>query len=281
MAPTCRLCNGGVFNTKYTYNDCKVVCCDSCGLIQVAGASDTSEIYTETYFGHDKLCGPANHLEQKRRLRWLLRCGLKPGMSLLDAGCATGEFLSLAVRNYHVRGIDISSFAIDQASRNYPILRDKLKSGPLEEIAFEDAVFDAIVMWDVIEHLQRPRQVLRRLIKQLKPGGLFCVSTPNIGTFAAALLGRRWPFMTPPEHQCFFNTNTLSRLMNELGLEKIDYVNKGKWVNLRFLLYKIERVFPGSMAKGIIQKIMPMLPEKLLVYAPSGDVLYSGFRLIA
>jgi 2-polyprenyl-3-methyl-5-hydroxy-6-metoxy-1,4-benzoquinol methylase len=200
-------------------------------------------------------------------------------MSILDAGCATGEFLSLAAQFFNVRGIDISSFAVEQASREYPILKNKLKAGSLENISFDYNKFDAIAMWDVIEHLQRPRKALHELIKQLKPGGLICVSTPNIGALFATIMGHRWPFMTPPEHQCFFNMETLSRLMGDFGLEKINHMSKGKWVNLRFLLYKIHRVFPATQLKTVLQSITSIVPEKLMVYAPSGDVLYSGFRL--
>jgi 2-polyprenyl-3-methyl-5-hydroxy-6-metoxy-1,4-benzoquinol methylase len=274
----CRLCNEKVFNERYTFKDCKVVRCKTCGLIQVVGGNDTSRIYTESYFGHDKLCGPANTLEQRRRLRWLIRCGLIPGMSILDVGCATGEFLSAAVRYYNVRGIDISQFAIDRALLDYPKLRGKLKAGSLDKISFDVDKFDAIVMWDVIEHLQHPRNALHKLIKQLKPGGLICVSTPDSGAFFANILGRRWPFMTPPEHQCFFNINTLSCLMNDFGLVKTHHMNRGKWVNLRFLLYKIYRVFPEDRVKTLLQNMTLIIPKKMLVYAPSGDVLYCGFR---
>jgi len=279
MLQKCKLCNGNLFSTKYIFKDCKVICCNSCGLVQVKDGPDTSEIYSQKYFSHDKLGAVGIRTEPKRRLKWLRQCGLKPGMQILDAGCATGEFLSMASQNYDVHGVDISSFAIEQAMNHYPFLKGRLKAGPLEEVEFSSFNFDAIVMWDVIEHLQNPRQVVNKLSRLLKAGGIFCISTPNMGTITAKLLGKRWPFMTPPEHQCFFNTTTLSRLMNDCGMEKINEMSRGKWVNIRFLIYKIQRVFPESVMKTIAEQVIRMIPDKLMVYAPTGDVLYSGFTL--
>ncbi len=274
----CKICNGSVFIPKYRFPECNVIRCTECGLVQVKEKIDTNYIYSKNYFSHGKRGGGAVRFEQKRRIKWLKKCGLKPGSKLLDAGCATGEFLSMAVDAYDSYGIDISEYAVEQAIQQYPFLCNRIKIGSLEQTEFE-ASFDAVVMWDVIEHLQNPRETISRLIKLLKPGGLFVVSTPNIGTLTAKLSGEKWPFMTPPEHQSFFDTNTLDYLMQSYGLSAIKKTNKGKWVNVRFLLYKLHRVLRNDKLSHLLKKISHFVPAKTMVYAATSDILYAGYEI--
>ena len=58
-------------------------------------------------------------------------------------------------------------------------------------------------MFDTIEHIWNPREVITRLLDNIKPNGYLILSTPDAGSLTAKLLGKRWAFMTPPEHLSF------------------------------------------------------------------------------
>ncbi|MCG7537125.1 class I SAM-dependent methyltransferase [Pseudoalteromonas sp. OOF1S-7] len=76
---------------------------------------------------------------------------LKPGMSVFEAGCAKGfvlyEFHKLGL---DVRGIDLSSYAIDNA---VPEIRQQLVQGSCIETPFEDNSFDLVYSKEMLPHL--------------------------------------------------------------------------------------------------------------------------------
>ncbi len=46
-------------------------------------------------------------------------------------------------------------------------------------LPFEDASFDCVISFQVIEHIKRDHELVREVARVLKPGGRFIVSTPN------------------------------------------------------------------------------------------------------
>ena len=49
-----------------------------------------------------------------------------------------------------------------------------------EPLPWGDRSFDAVISWEVMEHLENPFHFVREIARVLKPGGLFLFSTPNI-----------------------------------------------------------------------------------------------------
>ncbi len=280
---SCRLCARPGPRPLWRVKGCTVSHCPACGFWQVdprPSPEDLAQLYGADYFDHGKYVDDlAWRLEQKRRMAWMIRCGIAPGARVLEAGCGAGHGLGPLKTRYAMWGQDISPQAIAQAKQAHPELAGRLQAGPLEEADFPAASFDAVVMWDVIEHLWDPPAALQTVARLLRPGGRLCLSTPDAGSAMARLAGRRWAFMTPPEHLGFFSRQSMARLLNSAGLELNQWTSRGKWVNAGFMLYKLGRVFPalakaqprGSERRGPL--------DKLVLYAPTGDVAYAGGRL--
>lgn len=49
-----------------------------------------------------------------------------------------------------------------------------------EELPYEDNYFDYVSCLELIEHVENPQSILRKVYKVLKPGGIFVLTTPNI-----------------------------------------------------------------------------------------------------
>ena len=95
---------------------------------------------------------------------------LKPGMRVLDAGCAKGflvKDLRDACPGLEVIGLDISAYAIENA---HPDAKPFLVQGTIEAMPF-DRPFDAVLCLDTVHNLPRDRaKTALREIQRLSNG---------------------------------------------------------------------------------------------------------------
>jgi SAM-dependent methyltransferase len=196
--------------------------------------------------------------------------------TVLDAGCATGDFLAIAKKKYQVHGFDLSEFAVSEARRTNPDIAGRISVRNIGKPRHNNmSKFNAICLWDVIEHLWNPVEVCQNLALLLKPGGYFFISTPDIGSFMARILGRHWAFMTPPEHMGFFSTNSFSYLFGKALPFRIEYSKSfGKWTNLGFMIYKLRRIFPSMIPESLVKLLQQGRAGMLPIYAPTKDIRY-------
>ena len=134
---------------------------------------------------------------------------------MLDVGCATGLFLETAKRRgYEVFGVEISEYAVRHMTES---IGSQVFMGELKEARFSDGFFDIITMWDILEHLQDPVQVMREANRILRRDGIIVIETVNTSCLNAKLLGARWPLYAPPYHIFYFSVDTLSALLSKSG----------------------------------------------------------------
>lgn len=100
---------------------------------------------------------------------------------ILEIGCGNGATGALALSEGCCRryvGVELFERAADEA-------RDVLSeviTGNVETLTFDwqPATFDAIILSEVLEHLVEPGQVLQKLSRYVRPGGMLLASSPNI-----------------------------------------------------------------------------------------------------
>lgn len=282
LQPLCRLCSSPELTLHFEVRGSTLDLCRTCGFVQVRRQPTSEELlslYGGGYFAQGKYDRQlAQERERARRLELLARAGVREGGRVLDAGCATGEFLAAGSARYEMWGLDVSEAATREARANNPALASRVFTGFVEEQRFEPGFFDAIVMWDVIEHLWDPRAVLFRLMAHLRPGGTLLLSTPDVGAPVARWMGRRWAFMTPPEHLGFFNRATLQFLLEQvLGLRLCSSEAHGKWANVGFLAYKLRRVFP-IVPEQLVRRVQRSRLSRVALYVPTMDIRYVTAR---
>lgn len=274
----CRLCGSRALRFHLDARGSRLERCGACGFVQVRdqpSAEELRALYDVAYFKRGKYDEEfAQRKEGERRLALLERARVPKGGRVLDAGCATGDFIALASAGYEMWGLDVSAYAAELARAKNPSAASRIFTGFIEDQSFEPEFFDAIVMWDVIEHLWDPRAVLARLVRHLRPGGSLLVSTPDIGALTARLMGARWAFMTPPEHLGFFGEASLRFLLAGLGLGVRRSFARGKWANMGFIVYKLQRVFPDVVPHAFVRRFGQSMLSRAAVYVPTADVRY-------
>lgn len=118
-----------------------------------------------------------NPLRKLRHYRTAIE-GALPGrdrIQVLDFGCAFGAFLGSLDQRWDAYGIDVSEYAIQFARKAVPSARfDNIRDG---KIPF-DTRFNAVVAWDVIEHIPDLDAVAREVNAHLVDGGAFVFVVP-------------------------------------------------------------------------------------------------------
>jgi 2-polyprenyl-3-methyl-5-hydroxy-6-metoxy-1,4-benzoquinol methylase len=190
-----------------------------------------------------------------------------PAGSLLDVGCSTGGFLTLAQGSYRACGVEPDPGTSEQARRRGLDVR----TGTLADVTAPEGGFDAITMFHVIEHADSPSALLDRVQLLLRPGGVVMIETPTIDCLWFRLAKRSWRQLIP-DHYFFFSRATLARLLQRIGLEPVAYTKVGRRVSLRFLADRMRRSgIPGATATGRVLQRAGLADRT--IYVNPGDIM--------
>lgn len=119
-----------------------------------------------------------------RNIQRLLKCHIKPGMRVLEIGCAPGHTLAWVAQalKVEVAGLDYSIRGIDHARRLFDRLDipGDLRCEDVFQASFQESTFDCVYSCGVIEHFDDPRQIVEIHVRLLKPGGSALITIPNL-----------------------------------------------------------------------------------------------------
>lgn len=149
---------------------------------------------------------------------------------VLDLGCGNGACsASLKANGFDVTGCDVSSSGIALARHAHPDIKfveyDVSNNLPV----WCRSNFDAVVSFEVVEHLLQPRHLVNGAFNALRPGGVFILSTPYHGywkNLALALTNgfdRHWHPLRDFGHVKFFSKSTLLAMIEECGFHANEF----------------------------------------------------------
>lgn len=190
--------------------------CHECGTVQqpsLPAGGDLHELYRRmadgAYLGEED-----GRRRTARRLLDLLGDHVPAGR-LLEVGCGHGLLLDEARRRgYEPRGLELSASAAAYAR---DVLGLEVDDVGLEDPGLGADGWDAVILADVLEHLDDPRGALARCAELLAPDGALLVVTPDPASLTARLAGRRWWGLLPA-HTFLLPRRTLRELVAATGL---------------------------------------------------------------
>lgn len=159
----------------------------------------------------------------RRKFAGILRHLPRPPASYLDVGCGNGRFLDLVAEGGvpadRLYGLELDQPIVDRLrARGYQAFCQRVED--CRDIAAGS--LDLATMFHVIEHVDRPNIVIRRLTEWLAPGGVLALETPNLKSWDARLFRDHfWGGYHIPRHWHLFTPETLTRLLTAAGLDVV------------------------------------------------------------
>lgn len=194
--------------------------------------------------------------------------GGRPGR-LLDIGCATGVFLNGMRRlGWSTQGVEPSAYAANYARSRFGL---EVYEGLVEDAGLPAASFDAITLWDVLEHVHEPRPVLDELARLLRPGGVLVMSLPNPDSLEARLLGPSWLGWDLPRHLNIYRPTQLRVHLARHGMpvERIRSFTAGYSVLVMSLERKLRAVGYGPALLRLLNSPPARLLSRLYYSGPA------------
>jgi len=99
--------------------------------------------------------------------------------------------------------------------------------------------FDVITLWDVLEHVPNPSEVLKECNRLLKPGGLIYINYPDYGSYAARLMKSKWIFLLSV-HLTYYTRETIANTLKKTGFKTLNYRTHWQTLNLGYLVSRMQ-----------------------------------------
>jgi SAM-dependent methyltransferase len=249
--------------------------------------------YTRPEGGWEPLLESTRRLLDRERLRLL---GPLPAAArVIEVGAGRGRLIAvLRARGHDAVGIEPSRASCEVAAA---------RGLPVEPLTLEEAEFPAgeanlVVLWHVLEHLDRPDVALIRIRPWLKPGGRLVVAVPNLGSLQARIGGDRWFHQDVPRHRTQFTMAGLSAVLARGGFAPtgvrhlfIEQNYLGMWLtalnwltsdrDVPFRLVKRDLRYPsrGEALRDAVISVfagIPLIPLACLLEAGAGFARRGG-----
>ncbi len=201
--------------------------CCACGLAWKPARADQPGYFNQAYGRGSGYHSPeVRRAHAKLQLEFLSEIA-RPGR-LLDVGAGMGFFVREAAdAGWEAQGIDVSHVAVDYGQTR---LGCAMQLCLLDDLPAA-AQFDAVTMWDLIEHVDDPEALLSAVYSRLKPGGWAFVETGNYWSYGRILDGEDWSLFQG-QHYWYFNPATLKQMVRAAGFSRVvlaDRVLRPRW----------------------------------------------------
>ena len=250
----CPTCGDGDARHELDKDHMRLVRCTACDLVYVSPTFDDahykrvyvsqeyqdivrdlgikSHEYRAQRFGRERVALMASHLSTR-------------APRYLDVGCSTG-FVVEAARDagWQAIGIDLNPSAVE-FGRSHGL---DVRAVALEEAGFEPETFDAVSLFDVLEHLLDPVRTLRTCTRLLRSGGIVFLYVPNYDSASRLLMGKDAHFIWPTHHLNYYTPATIRDLMAREGLDTLYLATEGLDVT-DYLWYR--REVQGRADEGV------------------------------
>jgi SAM-dependent methyltransferase len=247
----------------------RMVTCNTCGLVRsdpVASEELLARLYAQSSFDYGQEV-ESIQATYGRALGWL-EARSPRREALLEIGCGNGFFLQQARRQgwVNVRGVEPSADAVAKAPRELDgaIVQDMMRPG-----VFAPESFDAVCLFQVLDHISNPVELLRKCAAVLRPGGHVLALNHNVSAYSARLLGERSPIVDI-EHTYLYSPATMRSIFAKAGFVDAQVRSVRNTYSLAYLAQLV------PLPMGLKSRLLPSLragpAARMRVTVPLGNL---------
>ena len=234
--------------------------CVNCRSLHSKESVDLPRYYADYPFKNHRLDFHTYH-GYSNRIRMLREAGVTEKDLILDFGCGAGLFVQFLQQNgfHNAQGFDpfIASYS------NEAVLQEK---------------YDVVVSYDVIEHVDEPKEFFKRMVSLAKPEGKVVIGTPNASELSVSRAGGNTAVeLSQPYHRHILSEEIILSLADRYGLtpeaihRRFYFDTLVPTVNTKFMWAYINA--NGGMIDVAVEKLkigMVLRSPKLMFYALFG-----------
>jgi len=251
------------------------ICCDCGNVFNSHGArTKTFNFYQNSYDLHGSSFQAETQIYENNqssslsdwRLQHLLSMNILPSFGkILDIGCGKGNFLQefySVFSNWELYGIESSKLSLNIAKQNLPNFN--FYEGIYDNEIFNEK-FNFIVAFNVLEHIENPKEFLENIYLDLDIDGYACFDVPNFKINPADLFVY--------DHLSHFTSDTLQNLLQNVGFKIIKLVEDKNKVPLFVICKK-------SDIKSSLTNFFPMMKKLVTDLINYNNDLFSTYETV-
>ncbi|MDY0965306.1 class I SAM-dependent methyltransferase [Massilia sp. CFBP9026] len=136
--------------------------------------------------------------------------------SVLEVGCGKGAFRRWLPQSIRYTGLEFNDEAVQKArAAGLDVMKQ-----PVEEHAAASPRYDVVCAFQVLEHVEHPKQFFHACVQALKPGGTLLIAVPAQDSFLA--IAPNSPLNMPPHHVTRWTDRALTNLARSEGFSTTD-----------------------------------------------------------
>lgn len=253
-------------DTRFNHKTFRYVRCTHCALIYLdpfPAPDDYVAMYPPTYQNginpllvNDQVKLPGLRFPYGKHFELIGK--FAPGKSVIDYGCGQANFVINALaKGYHCDGTEYNPAHI-------AVLRQNIRDASfyqIDEFLQDTRRYDVIRLSNVLEHLDRPGEIVDKLKNKLNPSGVLLIEGPIETNFSPAWLVRKCYFTLsrnktashPPTHIFFANAKNQRDFFKRHGLQELYFeVSENEWP---FPEHLREAKGAGGLFKFVVARI--------------------------
>jgi len=194
-----------------------------------------------------------------------------PRGRLLDIGCSCGYFMEVAAGSgFEVEGLEFSRAAIEAAD---PSVQPHIFWSSADDFVTSHS-YDLITAFDLIEHLPRPKDLLKKIRHLLAPGGWLAMTTSDAEHPLRYVMGSSWPVLQPMQHLTIFSRQAMRLALEQAGYGEISFEKVTKTVSYEYLTDQLRPLTP-ALHKGLrlVGRCLPARTRKKYRHVNIGEFM--------
>ena len=245
------------------------------------GKNTLNIIYPATYYAYNyentinPIAQKGKEILDSFKMREILNSTKKSVTSYMDVGCGNGRFLKFMekekteIPKSKLYGIDLDKKSLESLIKEgYQVFSSRIEDCN----SISKNQIDLITMFHVIEHIEDPKSILKKVKEWLSPGGIFAIETPNTESLDAKLFKSGfWGGYHIPRHWHFFKEETIKKILTSCGYEIVSVKYQ---TGHSFWMFSFHHMFKYGKNK------FPLLAKMFDPFSSSGLPLliaFSGF----